>query len=274
MNELNGNYITVNYLNQYFENDARMFIEHYDRKDYKNTVFVLGTNVFKTFESLEKKYKNKKIIIWQTEQLFVEDDPNSQPFQSVEAISQSLSQIDKSKGHEIWDIDFMNAEYLRRRGVTVDRIAPVRFCESLRELSTIHGLEEIDVLFFGSINKRRANVFNQLCYELFHHDINVVFNFGMNLQTQKKYIEKSKIILNIHHTNQYNRQEQPRIFYSLINKKCVLSETSQHNYFGEAIVESNISNMSSTILNLIKNDTYIQQAKKGFEIFKQRGAIY
>lgn len=274
MNELNGNYITVNYLNQYFENDARMFVEHYDKEDYKDSVFVLGTNVFQTFESFEKKYKDKRIIIWQTEQLFIEDDPNSQPFQSAEAIVQSLSKVNKSKGHEIWDIDFMNAEYLRLKGVTVDRIAPVRFCESLRELNTIHGSEEIDVLFFGNVNKRRAAIFNQLCYELFHHDVNVVFNFGMNLQIQKKYIEKSKIILNIHHTNQYNRQEQPRIFYSLINKKCVLSETSQHNYFGKAIVECDKSNISNSILNLLKDDNYIKQGNKGFEIFKQRGAIY
>ena len=79
MNELNGGYITVNYLNQYFENEARMFIEHYDKEDYKDTVFVLGTNVFSSISSLENLIKIK-IIIWQAEQLFVEENPTYPSF--------------------------------------------------------------------------------------------------------------------------------------------------------------------------------------------------
>jgi len=274
MNELNGGYITVNYLNQYFENEARMFIEHYDKEDYKDTVFVLGTNVFSSISSLEESHKNKKIIIWQAEQLFVEENPTYPSFHNPYNISERLKGIDKSRGHEIWDVDYMNAAFLAAEGVSVDKVAPVKFTESLRELNTLRGQEEIDVLFCGNVNARRANVFNTLCYELFYENVNMVFNFNMNLQTQKKYIEKSKIILNIHHTSQYNRQEQPRIFYPLINKKCVLSETSQHNYFGEAIVESDISNMRNAILSLIQDDNYIKQGERGFEIFKQRGAIY
>ena len=80
-------------------------------------------------------------------------------------------------------------------------------------------------------------------------------------------MEKSKIILNLHHTETFNRQEQPRIFYALINKRCVVSEFSTKNYFGEAVIET--SSLTSTIENLLELDRYKEQAQKGYNLFKK-----
>ena len=79
-------------------------------------------------------------------------------------------------------------------------------------------------------------------------------------------MERSKIILNIHSTDTFNRQEQPRIFYALINKMCVLSEPSQKNYFEDAVIES--EDFLASTQSLLKNDKYKKQAQKGYEIFK------
>ena len=80
-------------------------------------------------------------------------------------------------------------------------------------------------------------------------------------------MERSKIILNIHHCKDYNRQEQPRIFYALMNKKCVVSQPSTKNYFGEAIVEAN--DIVKAVKNLIKDDKYKIQGHAGYSIFKE-----
>lgn len=160
----------------------------------------------------------------------------------------------------------VNKAFLKEHGILVDEVKPLTYCESLEEISS-NVTPEIDVLFYGNLNKRRANVLAGLSYYFYHQGVSVSWISNMGYDTQMKYIEKSKIILNLHHTETYNRQEQTRIFYALINKKCVISEPSQRNYFGEAIVEA--SNLAAGIKGLLANDEYKKQAKRGHELFKE-----
>jgi hypothetical protein len=195
------------------------------------------------------------------EQLFFSSDPL---WHSVSKIIKRLKEA-KNKGAEIWDMCSVNGAFLKQNKIIVDKIAPLKFTESLKELN-LEVEPEIDLFFYGNINARRGKKLAELSYAFFHTGISVVSASNLDINLQKKYMERSKIILNIHGTDTFNRQEQPRIFYALINKKCVLSEPSQKNYFERAIIES--KDFLSSAQFLLKNDEYKEQARKGHEIFK------
>ncbi|MAH46283.1 hypothetical protein CMI37_10660 [Candidatus Pacearchaeota archaeon] len=263
MKDIEGTHITVNCWNEWFEHPALMILEHYDNKEYDNTVFVLGSYCFHTYSNLKELYKGKRIIIYQMEQLFNGPDEH---WVNVEAILGNLEKVDKTSGDEIWDMCLINKAFMGEYGIEVDKVAPFKFCKSLEELDS--SIEpEIDVLFYGNLNKRRSKILADLSYYFYFKNVSLCWLAGLDMDTQKKYIEKSKIILNLHHTDTFNRQEQTRIFYPLINKKCVISESSTKNYFGDAIVET--PSLPSTIENLLELDRYKEQAEKGYNLFKK-----
>ncbi len=263
MRDTEGQYITVNCWNEWFEHPARMILEHYDNKNYENTVFVLGSYCFYSYSDLKELYAGKKIIIYQMEQLFNSPDEH---WVNIEGVIGNLLKVDKGSGDKIWDMCIANKAFLAEYGVEVDEVVPFKFCKSLEELDK--SVEpEIDVLFYGNLNTRRSKILASLSYHFYFQNVSICWLAGLNLNDQKKYIEKSKIILNLHHTETYNRQEQTRIFYPIINKKCVISEISTKNYFGEAIVET--PSIANSIENMLNNNRYKEQAEKGYYLFKK-----
>ena len=261
MHDLQGKHIVVNCWNRYFDHVSKMVLEHYDIEEHDNTVFVLGSYIFHPFSFFENKYQNKKIIIYQMEQLFLDNEPH---WIDVRKVIKNLAEA-KSRGVEIWEMCSINKVFLKNNGIATDKVVPLKFTKSLKELNT-KTEPEVDLFFYGNLNPRRAKFLSGLAYNFYHKDISVMWISNLDFDLQKKYIEKSKIILNIHHTDTFNRQEQPRIFYALINKKCVLSEPSQKNYFGEAIVEA--KDFTDSVQFLLEDDRYMKQAQKGYEIFK------
>lgn len=72
-----------------------------------------------------------------------------------------------------------------------------------------------------------------------------------------EYIAKSKIILNINPYDGATRQQQSRIFYPLINEKCVVSQTSNRNYFGDNIYEFTTKyDLKEKLEFLLQNDRW------------------
>jgi hypothetical protein len=263
MKDVKGEYIIVNCWNEWFEHPARMVLEHYDNKEYENTVFVLGSYCFHRIEFFKDLYQGRKIIIYQMEQLFNGPDEH---WVNVQGVLGNLQRANRDEADQIWDMCLANKAFLNEYGISVDKVAPLKFTKSLEELD--YSVEpEIDVLFYGNLNTRRSKMLADLAYYFYFQDVSICWLMGMSLEDQKKYIEKSKIILNIHHTATYNRQEQTRIFYLLINKKCVLSETSTKNYFGEGIVETD--NLSKGIEDLLNNNSYIKQGELGHDLLKK-----
>ena len=74
--------------------------------------------------------------------------------------------------------------------------------------------------------------------------------------------------MNIHAIEPWHRQEQERIGFLLGNKKCVLGEISQENYFTDAIVEVHADNLCNTITTLLANEGWKHIANRGHELFK------
>jgi hypothetical protein len=261
--DVTGKYIIVNCWNEWFDHPARMVLELYDNKEYENTVFVLGSYCFHRIDFFKKTYEGRKIIIYQMEQLFNGPDEH---WVNVQGVIGNLQRVEQDSGDEIWDMCLANKAFLNEYRVLVNKVAPLKFCKSLEEVNSLEE-PEIDVFFYGNLNTRRSKILSDLAYYFYFQNTSICWMMGMSLEDQKKYVERSKIILNIHHTETYNRQEQTRIFYLLINKKCVVSETSTQNYFGEAVVETD--NLSSTIENLLRNDAWRTQAELGYSLFKK-----
>ena len=79
----------------------------------------------------------------------------------------------------------------------------------------------------------------------------------------------SKTILNLHAFEPYNRQEQVRMFYPVINSKTIISETSQLNNMPKCIIESDILNISKVILSVCKTNLWIDFGIQAEENFKK-----
>jgi len=123
--------------------------------------------------------------------------------------------------HDIWDYSQKNITALRKKGIT-SRIThvPVGYAEILTKIAKAP-VQDIDVLFYGSINERRRIVLDQLEQA----GLKVERLFGVYGEERDKYIARSKIVLNMHY---YESKifEHVRVSYLLANRKAVVSEIS------------------------------------------------
>ena len=263
-----GKYITVDSVSKWFLQTASMILEHYDTPEYENTVFVLGGHVTHQWEMYEERHPGKKFIFYQQEQLFRNPDQVNEHWWDIDIVLKRIRRA-MERGAVLWDMDFMNIDFLEREGITVDRFAPLKFAKALEDLPP-NDNPDIDVLFFGALNNKRCNFLSPLLNSLYHEDIMALLLVGGDEERLKEYIGRAKIVINIHHTGPWNRQEQPRISYLLNNKKCVLSEPSQHNYYGPGIVEAEYGNFAERIKYLLKDDNYKKQGELGYNLFKKK----
>ncbi len=121
--------------------------------------------------------------------------------------------------HQVWDFRQDNVQALRALGIHGVRICPIGYVPSLTRIAP--RTEDIDVLFYGSLNERRQRVFEELA----DHGVQLVVLNGVYGTERDDYIARAKLILNVHFYER-NELEIVRISYLLANQKCVVSETS------------------------------------------------
>jgi hypothetical protein len=143
---------------------------------------------------------------------------------NLEQISESSSWCSPTyfrvlKTCDIWDYSLRNIGSLHRFGITSTTThVPVGY---VPELSSIKpsASEDIDVLFYGSMNERRAKVIAQL------RDLgmNAVAVFGAYGEARDALISRAKVVLNLHY---YDTSifELVRVSYLLANRKAVVAE--------------------------------------------------
>lgn len=261
MREVAGRFILVNELNQYFEHVTRMLLHHFDHEAWRDTVFILGTYVHVPMHELNARYPGKRVIAYQLEPMFQSDDT----WQPVERVVEHLR-----SACEIWDMDELNATYLGWQGIRVDRIEPMRFTPSLKDVGDVVE-RDIDVLFYGYLNERRYRILRAI-EPHFYDKHSLIWCYGVPLAQLPGYLARSRIVLNLHVAEPYNRQEQVRIFYPLINARCVVSETSERNYFGDAIVEADPERLPEVLLDLLGSGRWKAQAEAGARRFEAAAA--
>jgi len=257
--KIEGKYITIEQHNDCFSDISTMILNHFDTEYLKDSVIILGSYIKQSAYELKKLYPNKKLIIYQLEQLIrVPGDT----WHNTDRTIKNLIGAD-----EIWEYDELNVKFLDNFcGIQVDRLVPMRYTKVLDRGMEYNGKEDIDLLFYGQLYGRRLRIVQKLEQSLYGK-VKFVSLFGITGDELDEYIERSKVVLNLHAFEPYHRQEQSRIFYLLTNGKCVLSETSQLNHYKDMIVECNENTIASKLLYLLSNNKYIEYGKRGKEKF-------
>ena len=249
-----GKFIQIHSVNSFYVHVEEMLLEHFDNEHYKNCVFLLGTYCREPVEITKRLYPNKRIITYQLEQLM-----GGQNWHNVNNTIENLKSAE-----EIWDYDSINVEYLKYFNVKVHKIVPMLYTQSLNRIQE-NSNPFFDVLFYGFMNERRFKIFNKIQSDLYGQ---IKINWIYGSTDIDKYIADSKIILNIHAFDPYNRQEQVRMFYPLINGKTIVSEESQLNNMEGCIIESSIENMSKVLLLAARSNLWKDFGKQAQKNFK------
>lgn len=131
----------------------------------------------------------------------------------------------------VWDFSPSNAEYLKSRGLDAVYHVPAGFHRSLESFRPRQE-PDIDVLFFGSPHQRRSIVLDALT----ERGIEVVKLHGVFGAARNGFIARSKIVLNIHAWDGLATPEALRLSLLLANRAFVISESVDHNPYGDGVV--------------------------------------
>lgn len=234
-----------------FQNPIKMVEELYgDSEEYKDSIVVFGHNRGTLFSDFKKQYPDKKIIVYQFEQVFdnmsLWYNPNSEDPKVLKRTNHLKEWL--TNADEIWEYDINNLQFLKNEGFENVKHMPLKYCHSLKRVNN-EKIKDIDVLFYGEINKRRRTIIDRISQK---YKVEIV-PYGTFNDALYDYVDRSRIVLNLHYYGGAI-QEQVRIFDLIINNKCVVSEPSKTNYFGDLIVECETFDMIDTIDHLIKTD--------------------
>lgn len=217
---------------------ANMLENVYGIEETANDTILLGCYVHEPVTNIRKEIRSRgedhggKLVVYQTEPLV------NGHWWKIDQIVNNIRDAD-----EIWDYDIQNIQILKSYGINA-KFKPPSYTESLLRVDNREE-PDIDVLFYGTITPYRYEIINNVIGNAeipFEHSQRVIqtkFMFLYNVMdsTLDDLIGRSKIILNINPYEGECRQQQTRIFYPLINNKCVLSQRSTINYYDDLIVE-------------------------------------
>lgn len=224
---------------------------------YDDVVLVLGYNVYpvSVLNDIKKQYGGKRIVVYNLEQMH-----DGSPWVNKNCISW-LKGCD-----EVWDYNKNNILYLYKKFGIKAMYHPVKWVKCLKRIPKVDNV--YDVLFYGEITPRRYKWLYDIQSK--HRNLKMIMASGVTGDVLDELIAKSKIILNIHAFDNYTNQEIVRLFYPLINNKCVLSERSKDDsYAGDCVVYADVAQMGDKIVELLKNDKYLEIANGVSERYRE-----
>ena len=120
---------------------------------------------------------------------------------------------------EVWDYSAENVSRLQELGAANARHVPLGYVPELARIAP--AAEDIDVLFYGSVNERRKKILD----ELRARGLNVVTLWGTYGEERDRAIARAKLVLCLHF---YEAKvfEIVRVAYLLSNEKAVVAEWS------------------------------------------------
>ena len=167
--------------------------------------------------------------------------------------------------HQVWDYSARNILLLQRQGVANIQHVPLGYVAQMERIKP--AVQDIDVLFYGSINPRRQAVLDALMAAGLK--VKQVFNYYG--PPRDELIARSKIVLNMHY---YESKifEVARVTYLLTNGVCVVSETGNdpvEQDYADALAFAPYEGLVSTCLTLITNPQQRQAiARQGQEFIR------
>ena len=148
--------------------------------------------------------------------------PDDAVFYNLEQISPDSAWfkaglIDVLRTRPCWDYSRANAAALAHAGADVRAVLPLGYAPALTRIAPAE--EDIDVLFYGSLNERRAVVLR----ELTRRGLRVKHLFGVYGTERDAWIARARIVLNMHYF-EAKVFEAVRVTYLLANRRFVVSE--------------------------------------------------
>ncbi len=171
--------------------------------------------------------------------------------------------------YSLWDGSAKNIEQFARLGITAVQLVPIGYVPQLSRIPN-DPVEDIDVLFYGSLNPRRRQIIEALTAA----GIQVETVFGVYGQDRDQLIARAKIVLNIHF---YETKlfEMVRVSYLLANRKFVISESgnepAEEATWATGIVFTDYNQLVTNCLNYLTRPLERRQiAHQGFNLIIQR----
>jgi SAM-dependent methyltransferase len=171
---------------------------------------------------------------------------------------------------QIWDYDLRNIEHWKRLNCAYSPIhVPIGYVPELSRIAA-SPCQDIDVLFYGSLNERRNRILNALK----DAGIKVHAVFGVYGKDRDDLIARSKIVLNVHF---YESKvfEIVRVSYLLANSKAVVTECSSDAEMEEGVSDAVLGLPYDRLVEgcraVLESDTERQALEtRGFQWFSQR----
>jgi hypothetical protein len=139
--------------------------------------------------------------------------------EQLPAFRDARVQVDEGyRGRVVWDYSAANIVKLREMGIVRAVHCPLGYVPSMTMIGPAPE-EDVDVLFYGSINRRRRGILDALD----DAGLRVARLFDVYGKERDEMIARSKIVLNLHF---YEPAvfEIFRVSHLLANKKCVVTE--------------------------------------------------
>lgn len=232
-----------------------MIDDNYSNCYNESDILFIGCCIRESVEELKSKYPGfNRYIVYQLEPL------SDNHWFKKETIINNVKGAD-----EIWDYDLQNINELKKFGINA-KFKPFLYSEKLKRINNSED-PDIDILFYGTVTESRSKTIAEfccggICYENFVTVINVD---GKNLD---EYISRSKVIIDLQTDSENRIQKQSRIYYALINGKCVVSEKSNYNYFGDLIHEAEGYNLIHDPISFVRDGSWRTRGESVSERFK------
>jgi SAM-dependent methyltransferase len=170
------------------------------------------------------------------------------------------------KRFEVWDYSYDNASRLPALINKEVKYVPLGFVSELARVVPSAD-EDIDVLFYGSINERRVNILNQLSAKgLKVHPV-----FGVYYKARDALIARAKVVLNMHFYLP-GAFEMVRVSYLLANRKAVVAECNPGEFFDPALSDAFIGVPYDGLVDACEKlvadaSRRLDLQQRGFELF-------
>lgn len=218
------NYIYPTTLSNHWNDIYLMIYENYRHDLNDSDLLIIGCCAYHNIKDLKEMYPGyERYVVYQLEPL-----TSNHYWYDANKIIERICDAD-----EVWDYDLDNLEVLKQNGISA-KFKPFVYAESLKRIQNQEE-PDIDVLFYGSLTDSRLKILSDISERTLYTPFMILTHTdGVQLD---EYIGRSKIIIDLHTEGDNDIQKQSRIYYALINNKCVISQKSKRNYFGDLIIE-------------------------------------
>ena len=178
--------------------------------------------------------------------------------------------LDLFRRHEVWDYSARNAARYAELGLPAPRVVPIGYVPELTRIAPAD--EDIDVLFYGSVNERRQAVLSALAAR----GLRVHAPFGVYGEERDRLVARARVVLNVHY---YEAKvfEIVRVSYLLANRRCVVSERGaaeeEERDFEGGVAFARYQDLAETCARLCGDpDARGRIASQGFRLMQRRDA--